>query len=241
MEPRKGVRAAEKRARGAEQAARGVSRPTLAFNAQAFLETAGLAKQFVEYGRGETIFTQGDPCDHVLYIEAGGVKLSVLSKTGREAVVAMLGPGDFFGEGGLAGQSFRMGSASAITPSTILLIDKDKMVKLLHKQHDMSDRFISHMLSRNIRIEEDLIDQLFNSSEKRLARTLLLLARYGKQDKPARVVPRISQETLAEMVGTTRSRVNFFLNKFKKLGFIEYKGELPLKINSSLLSVVLHD
>ena len=195
----------------------------------------------MEYGRGEAIFTQGDPCDHVLYIQTGGVKLSVLSKTGREAVVAMLGPGDFFGEGGLAGQACRMGSASAITPSAIMLIEKDRMVKLLRRQHGMSDRFIAHMLSRNIRIEEDLIDQLFNSSEKRLARTLLLLARYGSQDKPSRVVPRISQETLAEMVGTTRSRVNFFLNKFKKLGFIEYKGELPLKVNSSLLSVVLHD
>ena len=224
-----------------KKAARGASKATPSFNAQAFLDSDGLSRQIVEYGRGEAIFTQGDPCDHVLYIQTGGVKLSVLSKTGREAVVAMLGPGDFFGEGGLAGQASRMGSASAITPSTILLIDKDKMVKLLHRQHDMSDRFISHMLSRNIRIEEDLIDQLFNSSEKRLARTLLLLARYGSQDKPSRVVPRISQETLAEMVGTTRSRVNFFLNKFKKLGFIEYKGELPLKINSSLLSVVLHD
>ncbi len=153
----------------------------------------------------------------------------------------MLGPGDFFGEGCLAGQPLRMGSATAITPSTILLVRKGKMVQLLHKQHAMSDRFISHMLTRNIRIEEDLIDQLFNSSEKRLARTLLLLARYGKQDKPVRMVPKISQETLAEMVGTTRSRVNFFLNKFKKLGFIDYNGELPIKINSSLLSVVLHD
>jgi len=234
MEQRKGARSDEK-------AARAASRPTPAFNAQAFLDTEGLSRQIVEYGRGEAIFTQGDPCDHVLYIQTGGVKLSVLSKTGREAVVAMLGPGDFFGEGGLAGQACRMGSASAITPSTIMLIEKDRMVRLLRKQHGMSDRFIAHMLSRNIRIEEDLIDQLFNSSEKRLARTLLLLARYGKQDKPARVVPRISQETLAEMVGTTRSRVNFFLNKFKRLGFIEYKGELPLKINSSLLSVVLHD
>jgi len=153
----------------------------------------------------------------------------------------MLGPGDFFGEGALAGQRFRMGSATAMTPSTVLLIAKEKMIGLLHKQHAMSDRFISHLLARNIRIEEDLIDQLFNSSEKRLARALLLLARYGKQDKPVRVVPRLSQGTLAEMIGTTRSRVNFFLNKFKKLGFIEYDGELPLKVNSSLLSVVLHD
>jgi CRP/FNR family cyclic AMP-dependent transcriptional regulator len=212
-----------------------------AFNAQAFLESAGVAKTIAQYARGDTVFTQGDPCEHVMYIQTGGIKLSVLSKTGREAVVAMLGPGDFFGEGGLAGQAFRMGSATAVTPSTVLLIDKEEMVGLLHKQHAMSDRFISHLLARNIRIEEDLIDQLFNSSEKRLARTLLLLARYGKQDKPVRAVPRISQETLAEMIGTTRSRVNFFLNKFKRLGFIEYDGDLPLKVNSSLLSVVLHD
>jgi CRP/FNR family cyclic AMP-dependent transcriptional regulator len=212
-----------------------------AFNAQAFLDSAGLSKTVAEYARDETIFTQGDACDHVMYIQNGGVKLSVLSKTGREAVVAMLGPGDFFGEGCLAGQPIRIGSATAITPSMILLIDKAKMVRLLHRQPSMSDRFITHMLARNIRIEEDLVDQLFNSSEKRLARTLLLLARYGKQDKPARMVPKISQETLAEMIGTTRSRVNFFLNKFKKLGFIEYDGELPVKINSSLLSVVLHD
>jgi CRP-like cAMP-binding protein len=211
------------------------------FNAQAFLDSAGVAKTIVQYGRGDTIFTQGDTCEHVMYIQAGGVKLSVLSQTGKEAVVAMLGPGDFFGEGCLAGQPFRMGSATAITPSAILLVGKEKMLRLLHKQHAMSDRFISHMLARNVRIEEDLIDQLFNSSEKRLARTLLLLARYGKQDKPVRVVPKISQNTLAEMIGTTRSRVNFFLNKFKKLGFIEYDGELPLKVNGSLLSVVLHD
>ena len=211
------------------------------FNAQAFLDSAGLSKTIAEYARDETIFTQGDACDHVMYIQSGGVKLSVLSKTGREAVVAMLGPGDFFGEGCLAGQPIRIGSATAITPSVILLIDKARMVRLLHKQPSMSDRFITHMLARNIRIEEDLVDQLFNSSEKRLARTLLLLARYGKQDKPARMVPKISQETLAEMIGTTRSRVNFFLNKFKRLGFIEYDGELPVKINSSLLSVVLHD
>jgi CRP/FNR family cyclic AMP-dependent transcriptional regulator len=200
-----------------------------------------MAKTIAEYGRGETIFTQGDACEAVLYVQTGGVKLSVLSKTGREAVVATLGPGDFFGEGCLAGQPARMGSATAITPSVILFVGKEKMVRLLHKQHAMSDRFISHMLSRNIRIEEDLVDQLFNSSEQRLARTLLLLARYGKQDKPARVVPKISQETLAKMVGTTRSRVNVFLNTFKWLGLTEYNGEIPFKINSSLLSVVLHD
>jgi CRP/FNR family transcriptional regulator, cyclic AMP receptor protein len=211
------------------------------FNAQAFLDSSGIAKTVVNFGRGDNVFTQGDACEHVMYIQSGGVKLSVLSKTGREAVVAMLGPGDFFGEGCLAGQPFRMGSATAIVPSAILQVGKARMVRLLRKQHAMSDRFIAHMLARNIRIEEDLIDQLFNSSEKRLARALLLLARYGKQEQPSRLVPRISQETLAEMVGTTRSRVNFFLNKFKKLGFIEYDGELPLKINSSLLSVVLHD
>jgi CRP-like cAMP-binding protein len=219
----------------------GAAKPTLAFDAQQFLESAGVSKTIAKYSRGDTVFTQGDACEHVMYIQTGGVKLSVLSKTGREAVVAMLGPGDFFGEGCLAGQPLRMGSATATIPTTILLVDKHEMVELLHKEHAMSDRFIAHMLGRNIRIEEDLIDQLFNSSEKRLARTLLLLARYGKQDKPARAVPTISQETLAEMVGTTRSRVNFFLNKFKKLGFIEYDGDHPLKINSSLLSVVLHD
>jgi CRP-like cAMP-binding protein len=219
----------------------GVANAAPAFDARTLLESASVPKTIVRYGRGDAIFTQGDACEHVLYIQAGGVKLSVLSKTGREAVVAMLGPGDFFGEGCLAGQPRRMGSASAITPTTILMIAKARMINLLHRQQAMSDQFIAHMLSRNIRIEEDLIDQLFNTSEKRLARTLLLLARYGKQRRPARVVPKISQKTLAEMIGTTRSRVNFFLNKFKKLGFIEYGGELPLKVNSSLLSVVLHD
>ena len=209
------------------------------FDAQAFLDSAGVARKIVEYRRSEIIFAQGDPCDSVLYIQKGGVKLSVLSKTGREAVVAMLGPGDFFGEGCLAGQPTRMGSATAITGSTILVVDKDHMVRLLHKQHSLSDRFITHMLARNIRIEEDLVDQLFNSSEKRLARTLLLLARYGEQDKPQKAVPKISQATLAEMVGTTRSRVNFFMNKFKRLGFIEYKD--GLKVHNSLLTVVLHD
>ncbi len=212
-----------------------------AFNAQVFLESAGIAKSVVQFARGDVIFTQGDTCKHVMYIQTGGVKLSVLSRNGREAVVAMLGPGDFFGEGCLAGQPYRMGSATALAPSAILFVGKARMQRLLHRQHAMSDRFITHMLARNIRIEEDLVDQLFNSSEKRLARTLLLLARYGQHVNPVRVVPQISQETLAEMIGTTRSRVNFFLNKFKKLGFIDYNGELPIKINSSLLSVVLHD
>jgi CRP/FNR family transcriptional regulator, cyclic AMP receptor protein len=209
------------------------------FDAQAFLESAGVARKIAEYRRGETVFTQGDACEHVMYILKGSVKLSVLSKAGREAVVAMLGPTEFFGEGCLAGQPVRMGSATATTDSTILLVDKDRMVRLLHKQHTLSDRFIAHMLARNIRIEEDLIDQLFNSSEKRLARTLLLLARYGKNDKPVRAVPPISQETLAEMIGTTRSRVNFFMKKFQRLGFIDYSD--GLKVNQSLLTVVLHD
>jgi CRP/FNR family transcriptional regulator, cyclic AMP receptor protein len=213
------------------------------FNAKAFLDSAGLSKKIVEYGRNEAIFAQGDAGDSVMYIQQGGVKLSVISDAGREAVVAMLGPGDFFGEGCLAGQPVRIGSAAAITPSRVLVIEKKQMIKVLHDQHALSDRFISHMLSRNVRIEQDLIDQLFNSSEKRLARALLLLARYGKQVKPRQVVAKISQETLSEMVGTTRSRVNFFMNKFKKLGFIEYSGDLEagVQINSSLLSVVLHD
>jgi CRP/FNR family cyclic AMP-dependent transcriptional regulator len=215
------------------------SKRTGIFNVQAFLDSSGIARKIVEYRRDEVIFTQGDPCEHVLYIQKGGVKLSVLSTSGREAVVAMLGPSEFFGEGCLAGQPVRMGSATATTDSTILLVDKDQMVRLLHKQHALSDRFIAHMLARNIRIEEDLVDQLFNSSEKRLARALLLLARYGKHDKPARAVPPITQETLAEMVGTTRSRVNFFMKKFQRLGFIDYKN--GLKVNNSLLTVVLHD
>jgi CRP/FNR family cyclic AMP-dependent transcriptional regulator len=193
----------------------------------------------VEFSRADVIYAQGDPCDTVLYIKSGGVKLSVLSKTGREAVVAMLGPADFFGEGCLAGQPVRMGSATAVMDSTILFVKKKAMIALLHKQHSLSDRFIAHMLARNIRIEEDLVDQLFNSSEKRLARTLLLLARYGKHDKPVRDVPPMSQETLAEIVGTTRSRVNFFMKKFERLGFITYKH--GLKVHNSLLTVVLHD
>jgi CRP/FNR family transcriptional regulator, cyclic AMP receptor protein len=229
--------------RGEKDYRRAMGKRRSSFKPQVFLDSTGLSKKIVEYGRNETIFTQGDRCDSVMYIQKGGVKLSVLSKTGNEAVVAMLGPDDFFGEGCLAGQSLRIGSATAITPSSILVIEKRQMVKVLHDEHALSDRFIAHMLSRNIRIEQDLIDQLFNSSERRLARTLLLLARYGKQAKPRQVVPKISQLTLSEMVGTTRSRVNFFMNKFKKLGFIEYNGNLDagIQINSSLLSVVLHD
>lgn len=212
-----------------------------AFDAQAFLESAAVARGVGTFARGETIFRQGDASAAVFYITSGGVKLSVVSQAGREAVVALLGPGDFFGEGCLTGQTIRVGSATAIAPSAIMRIPKARMVQLLHQQHAMSDRFIAHLLSRNRRIEEDLIDQLFNSSEKRLARALLLLTRYGTEDRPFRVVPRVSQETLAEMIGTTRSRVNFFLNKFRKLGFIEYDGETPVKIHRSLLGVILRD
>jgi len=213
------------------------------FDPEEFLDSPGLSKKIVQYKRNEVVFAQGDRADSVMYIQSGGVMLSVLSKAGKEAVVAMLGPGFFFGEGCLAGQAIRIGTATAITPSSILVIKKTQMLKVLHEQHALSDRFIAHMLSRNIRIEQDLIDQLFNSSEKRLARALLLLARYGKQDTPSQVVAKISQETLSEMIGTTRSRVNFFMNKFKRLGFIEYDSHLDagIRINSSLLSVVLHD
>lgn len=192
-----------------------------------------------KYRRGETIFRQGDACDDVLCVRTGGVRLSVLSKTGYEAATAMLGPGDFFGEGCLTGLPKRTGSATAITPSVIVIIRKEKMARLLHSQHWMSDRFISHMLSRQIGMEEDLVDQFFNSSEERLAGTLLLLAGYGKRDKKAQAIPAISQEALADMVGITKSRVNVFLMKFKRLGFIDYDGEIALKINRSLVSVVL--
>ena len=210
------------------------------FNAQAFLDSAGLARKVKQFRRREIIFSQGDPARHVLYIQQGGVKLSVVSESGKEAVVALLGPGDFFGESCLAGHSVRMSSAATVTPSTLLLIEKNEMIRVLHEEHGFSDRFIKYMLTRNIRVEEDLIDQLFNSSEKRLARALLLLARYGKQDAPSqKLLPKVTQEVLAEMVGTTRSRVNFFMNKFRKLGFIEYNG--GLLVNQSLLTVVLHD
>jgi len=210
-----------------------------AFNTQTFLDSAGVARKVVEYRRSETVYAQGDSAKTVMYIQKGGIKLSVINEVGREAVVAVLGPGDFFGEGGLAGQAVRMGTATAITPTTLLVIEKKEMIRVLHTEHAFADRFMSYMLARNIRIEEDLIDQLFNSSEKRLARTLLLLARYGKQAHPQKMLPKISQEMLAEMVGTTRSRVNFFMNKFRKLGFIHYNG--GLHVNSSLLSVVLHE
>src|SRR5438105_1683156 len=209
------------------------------FAAQAFLDSADISKKIVEYQASATVFAQGDPCSSVMYIQAGAVRLSVLSHAGKEAIVAVLGPGDFLGEGALAGQRVRMGTATAVSPSRVLVVPKEEMVRLLREEPGFSDRFIEYMLYRNIRIEEDLVDQLFNSSEKRLERTLLLLARYGKEDKPQGVLPKLSQEMLAEMIGTTRSRVNFFMNKFRKLGFIEYNG--GLKINTSLLSVVLHE
>ena len=209
------------------------------FDASRFLETSGVSRRVVSYRRGEVVFSQGDPSDTVLYIQDGGVKLSVVSRGGKQAVVAMLGRGEFFGEGALAGQPVRMATARTIAPSTILVVHKRQMLRVLHQQREMADRFISHLLARNIRIEEDLIDQLFNSSEKRLARVLLLLARFGRPRGHHRIVPRLSQETLAEMVGTTRSRVNLFMNKFRKLGLIQYNG--TLKVNEALVSLVLHD
>ena len=209
------------------------------FDVQAFLDSAGAARKIVTYRRSDTIYSQGDPCATVMYLQHGRVKLSVLSHAGKEAVVAVLGPGDFFGEGALADQPVRIGTATAMMESTVLVIEKHEMIRVLQERHAFSDRFIAHMLARNIRVEADLVDQLFNSSEKRLARTLLLLARYGKEGGHERVLPKVSQETLAEMVGTTRSRVNFFMNKFKKLGFIEYNG--GLKVHHSLLTVIVHD
>jgi CRP-like cAMP-binding protein len=211
--------------------------PTL--DVQAFLKSAGVAARTVRCTAGTTVFAQGAQAHSVFYVQQGAVKLSVLSSAGKEAIVAMLEPGDFFGEGCLAGQPLRMGAATAVMQTVLLRIMKRDMVRMLREHPTFSDRFIAHILTRNIRIEEDLVDQLFNSSEKRLARTLLLLARYGTEDTTPRVLPKLSQETLAEMVGTTRSRVNFFMNKFRKLGLIDYNG--GLKVNSSLLSVVLHD
>jgi CRP/FNR family transcriptional regulator, cyclic AMP receptor protein len=198
-----------------------------------------VARKVKEFKKGEIIYSQGDAAKNVWYLQQGGVKLTVVNEVGKEAIVAILGPGDFFGEGCLAGQSVRIGTAAAVTASTVLIIEKSEMSKVLHEQHDLSDRFIKFMLARNIRIEEDLVDQLFNSTEKRLARTLLLLARYGKVDHPQGLLPKVSQETIAEMIGTTRSRVNLFMNKFRKLGFIKYNG--GIEVNTSLLSVVLHD
>jgi CRP/FNR family cyclic AMP-dependent transcriptional regulator len=209
------------------------------FDVDAFLASTGITRRILRAAAGASIFEQGSPATSVFYIQEGSVKLSVVSSAGKEAVVALLGPGEFVGEGCLAGQPVRMGTATAVGATTVLRIHKREMVRTLHEHPAFADRFLTHMLRRNIRIEEDLVDQLFNSSEKRLARTLLQLARFGKPDASARVLPKLSQETLAEMVGTTRSRVNFFMNKFRRLGFIDYNG--VLKINAALLSVVLHD
>jgi len=209
------------------------------FDVQRFLDSAGLGRKLAKFRGKETVFAQGDPANNVMYIQEGGVKLTVVNETGKEAIVGILGPGDFFGEGCLAGQSIRMATATTTALTTVLEIEKHEVMRVLHEEHEFSDRFIAYTLARNARVEEDLIDQLFNSSEKRLARTLLLLARYGAQDQPQKVIPNVSQETLAEMIGTTRSRVNFFMNKFRKLGFIQYDGEIH--VNKSLLSVVLHD
>jgi CRP/FNR family cyclic AMP-dependent transcriptional regulator len=219
--------------------ANGKHRKSGTFNAEAFLKSAGVARTITEFGRKETLFSQGDPASKIMYIQKGEVKLSVVSKSGKEAVVGMLGPGDFIGEGGLAGQPMRMATVTAVTPVTVLVIDNREMFRVLNAESTFANLFITYMLQRNIRIEEDLIDQLFNSSEKRLARTLLLIARYGKQENGKWLLPKIPQETLAEMIGTTRSRVNFFMNKFRKMGFITYNG--GLQINSALLSVVLHE
>jgi CRP-like cAMP-binding protein len=216
-----------------------MSKSKQATSAVPAIDWAGTRVERVEYDAGTTIFTQGDAASSVMYIARGTVRLSVLSHAGKEAVIAVLNDNHFFGEGCLAGQPYRMATAAAMAACTIVIVDKPEMVRHLHAQPAFADRFLTHMLTRNIRIEEDLIDQLFNSSEKRLARTLLLLARYGEPEASHRTLPRVSQETLAEMVGTTRSRVNFFMNKFRKLGFIEYNG--GLKINNSLLSGVLRD
>ena len=215
------------------------ARAKRASDAQAFFDSTKVRRKINEARKAEVIYSQGEAAKDVMYLQEGGVKLSVVNGAGKEAVLAILGPGDFFGEGCLAGQRVRMGTATAITATTIHVIAKSEMLRVLHEQHDLSDQFIAFMLARNIRVEEDLIDQLFNSSEKRLARALLLLARYGTEDQLQGVLPPISQETLAEMIGTTRPRVNFFMNKFKKLGFIKYDG--GLQVNASLLNVVLHD
>ena len=213
------------------------------FNPDTFLATIGEGRKHLTFAKRQGIFAQGDSADAVFYIQEGKVKLAVVSKTGREATIGLLTDGDFFGEGALAGQTLRMGSATAMTDCEILRIDKKAMIDALHREHAFSDLFVAYLLARNIRYEEDLVDQLFNSSEKRLARILLLLAHFGKEDVPETVIPKISQETLAEMVGTTRSRVSFFMNRFRKLGFVDYSGgpEGGLQVHSSLLSVVLHD
>ena len=214
-------------------------KPGRAFDLQAFLNSGGLERKVIQFRRKQKVFSQGDAADAVFYVQEGAVKLSVISAAGKEAVVGMMGQGDFFGEGALAGQPLRMGSATALVPTRLLVVEKKAMLRMLHDQPALADRFLEYVLARNIRIEEDLIDQLFNSSEKRLARALLLMARYGMDGPPRRLRVKVSQEILAEMIGTTRSRVNYFMNKFRKLGFIEYNG--GVKINDALLSVVLHE
>ena len=210
------------------------------FDLKAFLATIGEGRRFVFVPKKQAIFAQGDPSDAVFYIQTGKVKLTVVSNDGKEATIGILSEGDFFGEGCLAAQSRRMGSATALTDAAVLRIEKSAMMRVLHREHTLSDMFVAYLLARHIRYEEDLVDQLFNSSEKRLARILLLLAHFGKDGTPETVVPKIGQETLAEMVGTTRSRVSFFMNRFRKLGFIDYNSE-GLQVHSSLLNIVLHD
>jgi CRP/FNR family transcriptional regulator, cyclic AMP receptor protein len=210
------------------------------FDPKKFLATIGEGRKVVAFSQKRTIFTQGDAADAVFYIQQGKVRLTVVSKIGKEATLGILREGEFFGEGGLAGQALRMGSATAMTDCEVLRIDKKAMILALHREHAFSDLFVAYLLARNIRYEEDLVDQLFNSSEKRLARILLLLAHFGKEGVPETVIPKISQETLAEMIGTTRSRVSFFMNRFRRLGFLDY-GESGLQVHSSLLNIVLHD
>jgi CRP/FNR family transcriptional regulator, cyclic AMP receptor protein len=213
------------------------------FDPNAFLATIGEGRKFVLFPKKQRIFAQGDTANAVFHIQTGKVRLTVVSNDGKEATIGILGDSEFFGEGALAGQALRMGSATAMTDCAVLRIEKKAMVDALHREHTLSDLFVAYLLTRNIRYEQDLVDQLFNSSEKRLARVLLMLAHFGKEGIPESVVPKISQETLAEMVGTTRSRVSFFMNRFRKLGFINYAGgaEGGLQVHSSLLSVVLHD
>jgi len=222
---------------------RRASKNSREFDAQAFLATIGEGRKAMLFPKKHTLFTQGDPADAVFYLQTGKVRLTVVSKTGKEATIGILSDGSFFGEGSLAGQPLRMGTATAMTDCAVLRIEKRAMVDTLHREHTLSDLFVAYLLTRNIRYEEDLVDQLFNSSEKRLARVLLLLAHFGKEGIPETVVPKISQETLAEMIGTTRSRVSFFMNRFRKLGFIHYAGGVDggLQVHSSLLNVVLHD
>jgi CRP-like cAMP-binding protein len=209
------------------------------FSPEVYLESVGVSRKVGDFRKSQTIFSQGDVADEVFYIQKGSVKFTVVNQVGKEAIVAIFGPEDFFGEAAISSEVIRIGTATAIVPTTVLIIGKDEMIRVLHAEHLLSDRFIIYMLARNSRVQADLVDQLFNSTEKRLARTLLLLASYGKEDQPERVLQKVSQETLAEMIGTTRSRVNFFMNKFRKLGFVNYDGKIT--VNRSLLSVVLHD